>query len=139
LKYLLDTNIISELRKRERCNANVARWYSAVGEDDAFLSVLVLGEIRRGIEQIRRDAAQARALDRWLGELREVFSDRVLSVDQSIAEEWGRMTALHPASAVDGLLAATARVHGMTLVTRNVAHVRNLGAQILNPFEPKLS
>ncbi|HEY0440316.1 MAG TPA: type II toxin-antitoxin system VapC family toxin [Xanthobacteraceae bacterium] len=139
MKYLLDTNIISELRKRERCNANVARWYSAVGEDDAFLSVLVLGEIRRGIEQIRRDAAQARALDRWLGELKEVFSDRVLSVDQSIAEEWGRMTALHPASAVDGLLAATARVHGMTLVTRNVAHVRNLGAQILNPFEPKLS
>jgi hypothetical protein len=139
LKYLLDTNIISELRKRERCNANVARWYSAVGEDDAFLSVLVLGEIRRGIEQIRRDAAQARALDRWLGELKDVFSDRVLSVDQSIAEEWGRMTALHPASAVDGLLAATARVHGMTLVTRNVAHVSNLGAQILNPFEPKSS
>jgi toxin FitB len=136
LSYLIDTNIISEVRKGARCDANVAKWFAAVDDSDLYLSVLVLGEIRRGIERVRRiDPERARALDRWLTEVGRSFAGRVLEIDLKVAEEWGHMTAKRAAPAVDALLAATAKVHGMTLVTRNVNDVAGLGADILNPFE----
>ncbi|MCP5366776.1 MAG: type II toxin-antitoxin system VapC family toxin [Hyphomicrobiales bacterium] len=136
MTYLIDTNVISEVRKGRRCDARVAAWYDSLGDADLFLSVLVLGEIRRGVERIRRrDPAQARALEDWLAAVRAAFGDRVLPVDGAVAEEWGRMGAARPVSTVDGLLAATAKVHGLTLATRNTADVAGLGADVLNPFE----
>lgn len=136
MNYLLDTNIISEVRKGERCDRNVAAWYDSIDDVDIYLSVLVLGEIRRGVERVRpNDPAQARALEKWLTTVVESFADRILPVDQAVADEWGRMGAKRPVSTVDALLAATAKIHGMTLATRNVSDVADLGASFVNPFE----
>jgi hypothetical protein len=136
LNYLIDTNIISEVRKGPRCNANVARWYQRVEDGSLFLSVLVIGEIRKGIEQARsRDPAQARALEKWLTEVRKAFGARILPIDTAVAEEWGLMAASRPLPVIDGLLAATAQVHGMTLVTRDTRPLAHLGVKVLNPFE----
>ena len=138
MKFLLDTNVISEVRKGTRCDANVAAWWADVPERDLHLSALVLGEIRSGVERARpRDPARAAALDAWLTAIRRAFADRVLPVDDAVADEWGRMTAIRPLSTIDALLAATAKRHGMTLVTRNVADVAGLGASILDPFTPR--
>ncbi len=136
MNYLLDTNIISEVRKGAKCDANVAAWYNSIDDAEIFLSVLVLGEIRKGVERARpSDPAQARALEKWLTAVAESFVERVLTVDQAVADEWGRMGAKRPVSTVDALLAATAKVHGMTLATRNVSDVADLGADFVNPFE----
>lgn len=136
MKYLLDTNIISEVRKGAKCDPNVAAWYDAIDDGDIFLSVLVLGEIRKGVERARpSDPIQARALEKWLTTVAESFSERILTVDQAVADEWGRMGAKRPVSTVDALLAATAKVHGMTFATRNVSDVADLGADFVNPFE----
>jgi predicted nucleic acid-binding protein len=136
LNYLIDTNIISEVRKGERCNPHVAAWYASIEDEAVYLSVLVLGEIRRGIERVRpNDPAQARTLERWLAEVNGSFADRILSIDQATADEWGRMTAGRPRSTINALLAATAKVHGMTLVTRNSSDVAGVGVDVLNPFE----
>lgn len=135
MTYLVDTNVISELRKGARCDAGVAAWYASASEDHLLLSVLVLGEIRKGLERLRpRDPEQAAALERWLETVAQAFGERVLPVDAAVAEEWGRMSARRPVSTVDALLAATAKVHGLILVTRNVADVQGLGAEVLNPF-----
>jgi predicted nucleic acid-binding protein len=135
MSFLIDTNIISEVRKGPRCNANVAAWFAAIDEGDLFLSVLVLGEIRKGIELARpRDPAKAKALEVWLAAVDGAFGERILPVDRAVADLWGRMSGRRPISTVDGLLAATASVHGLTLVTRNEADVARLGAKVLNPF-----
>jgi toxin FitB len=137
VSYLIDTNIISEIRKDTRCDRRVAAWYTAVAEDDLHLSVLVVGEIRKGVELVRRrDPAKAQALERWLGEIDAAFGDRILPIDRAVTDEWGRIGALRPVPVVDGLLAATAKVHRMTLVTRNDSDVAGLGAEVLNPFKP---
>lgn len=136
MKYLIDTNIISEVRKGERCDPNVAAWYATIDDDDLYLSVLVLGEIRRGVERARTsDPARARALDRWLNAVGSAFAGRILAIDPAVADEWGRMTAKRTAPSIDALLAATAKTHGMTLATRNIADVADLGAEVVNPFE----
>ena len=102
------------------------------------MSVLVAGEIRKGIELARRhDPAKARALERWLRQVDAAFDNRILPVDRAVSDAWGRMSAQRPVPVIDGLLAATAQVHGMTLVTRNDAHVTGLGAELLNPFRPR--
>jgi predicted nucleic acid-binding protein len=133
---LIDTNVLSELRKRERANANVARWFSSLDESTIFLSVLVIGEIRRGIEAKRtRDPRSAAALDRWLSRIVATHGDRVLDVDARVAEEWGRLDAAGKIPVIDGLLAATARVHDLVLATRNVKDVVRTGARLVNPFE----
>jgi toxin FitB len=137
VKYLIDTNIISEVRKGERCDQHVAAWFASIDDADIYLSVLVLGEIRKGIERARRtNPAQARALEKWLSTVRQSYAERVLPIDQIVADEWGSMSALRPASTVDALLAATAKIHRMTLATRNVGDVAGLGADVFNPFEP---
>lgn len=135
MSFLLDTDVISELRKGKRADANVTAWFASVAEEEIFLSVLTIGEIRRGIESVRRrDPNAAAALDRWLALLSEAHGEHVIPVDRAIAEEWGRMNVPNPLPVVDGLLAATARVLGLTLVTRNVADVEDAGAEVLDPF-----
>jgi len=134
MSYLLDTNVISEARKPTG-DANVKAWFAATSSSQLFLSVLVLGEIRQGIERLRRrDRTQAQLLDAWLAMLRERYGDRLLPITDEIADEWGRLNVPDPLPAVDGLLAATARVHSLTLVTRNVADVERTGVRLLNPF-----
>ena len=135
MSFLIDTNVISEVRKGDRCEASVAAWWQEVNEADLFLSPLVLGEIRKGVELVRRhDPQKAEVLERWLIEVLEGFADRLLPVDGRVADEWGRMNAIRPVSVIDALLAATAKVNGLTLVTRNEADVTGLGVDILNPF-----
>lgn len=137
MTYLIDTNIILEIRKGGRCDPNVAQWYDGIADDDLHLSVLVLGEIRQGIERSRRrDPDKARALDRWLTQVSEAFEGRILPIDSAVADIWGQMNVPNPISTVDGLMAATAKVHGLTLVTRNIADVARSGASLLNPFDP---
>lgn len=136
MNYLIDTNIISEIRKKRRCDPNVAAWYASIADDDMYLSVLVAGEIRKGIELVRRrDPAKARALERWLKEVDLAFGERMLPIDRAITDAWGDMSAQRPLPVIDGLLAATAKVHGLVLVTRNDTHVAELGAEVLNPFK----
>ena len=139
MTYLLDTNVISELRKGDRGDANVTAWYAGVEEADIFLSVLVLGELRRGIELARRRRGidQTEALEAWLQTVIEEFSGRILSVDAQVADTWGRISALRPIPVVDGLLAAIAMAHDMTLVTRNVSDVEGLGIRVLDPFSER--
>ncbi len=135
MSYLVDTNVISELRKGRRAEPAVLAWFAAVDDEELYLSVLTLGEIRRGIESIRRrDVAAAAALDSWLGRISETHRERVLPVDRAVAEEWGRINVPDPLPVVDGLLAATARVNGLTLATRNVADIAPTGVEHLNPF-----
>jgi len=135
--FLIDTNVISELRKGGRCDRQVASWYASIEDSELFLSVLVLGEIRRGVELARRgDRRKADALASWLGRVEETFGARVLPVDAAVADEWGRMSALRPVPVIDGLLAATAKVHGLSLATRDEEAVQGLGARVVNPFKP---
>lgn len=135
MSWLIDTNIISEVRKGDRCDPNVSAWYASVADEDLFLSTLVLGEIRNGVERARpRDAEKAVALERWLGQVEAAFGDRVLGVDNAIADRWGRMSALRPLAVIDGLLAATAAVNGLTLATRNDRDAAGVGAAVFNPF-----
>jgi predicted nucleic acid-binding protein len=136
--YLIDTNVISELRKGQTRNPNVDSWYSTVSMEELFLSVLVLGEIRSGAERLRRrDPVQATALERWLDRVRHGFRGRIFDVDQDIADLWGRLNMPSRLSVVDSLLAATALRHGLTLVTRNIKHITRTGVTYLNPFEPR--
>ena len=136
MSYLIDTNIISEVRKGARCDANVSAWYASIEDEDLFLSTLVLGEIRKGIELVRlRDAARAAALEGWLREVEAAFEGRVLGIDNAVSDQWGRMSAVRPVPAIDGLLAATALTNGLTLVTRNDRDVAGLGTMVLNPFK----
>jgi predicted nucleic acid-binding protein len=137
MSFLIDTNIISEVRKGPRCDPAVAAWYASIDDTDLYLSVLVLGEIRKGIERARpRDLAKARALQGWLAEVETAFGDRTFPIDRRTSDEWGRMSAKRSVPVVDGLLAATAKAHHLTLVTRNDADVAGLGAKVLNPFKP---
>ena len=138
MSFLVDTNVISEIRKGARCDAAVASWWATVNEDDLWLSALVLGEIRKWVEIARRrDPQKAAALDAWLGEVTAGFGDRILPVDMAVADEWGRIMAIRPTPVTDALLAATARTHGLVLVTRNEADVAGLGVDVLNPFTQK--
>ena len=135
MSYLLDTTVISELRKRERGHPGVVRWAASVDPQEQHTSVLVIGEIRRGIELKRRaDPAQATALIQWLDKLRVGFGARILPVDERIAEAWGGLGIPDPLPVIDGLIAATAIVYGLTVVTRNVADFAGAGVAVIDPF-----
>ncbi|MEQ9642593.1 MAG: type II toxin-antitoxin system VapC family toxin [Alphaproteobacteria bacterium] len=136
MSYLLDTNVISALRRGRNGHAAVRRWYRDVEASELHLSALTFGEIRRGIELVRaRDAAQASALEQWLHRLRRSFAGRILAIDDGTIDLWGQITARRPYPAIDALIAATAMRHGLTMVTRNVKDVGDIGVGILNPFE----
>lgn len=135
MSYLLDTNVVSELRKGERTNRGVARWFAEAADEELYLSVLTAGELRRGIDSIqRRDREAAAALNRWLHGLIDSFGDRLLPIDQATAMEWGRMNVARSLPVIDGLLGATAKVHGLTLITRNTKDIAATGVACLNPF-----
>ena len=137
--HLLDTNVLSELRKEKRCDIGVRQWLEETAEEELFISVLVLGEIRQGIERIRkRDPAQARALEKWLLWVVTEFHDRILPVDEKVADQWGRLGLQQPVPILDAFLAATALVHGLTMISRDEEGFRNTGVTVINPFsKPK--
>ena len=137
MSFLVDTNVISELRKGARCDPSVASWFDALSPDEIFLSFLSIGELRRGIELIRRrDPEAAGALEEWLEGLVHDHGERILSIDREIASEWGRLSVPDPLPVIDSLLAATAKVHGLTLATRNTKDVERTGVKRVNPFDP---
>lgn len=134
MTFLLDTNIVSEIRKKLP-DEGVLAWFDSVSASELFLSVLVIGEIRQGIDRLaRRDQARATALEQWLKQLQHAYRDRVVPVTAEVAEAWGRLNVPDPRPVVDSLLAATALVHDWTLVTRNTADVESTGVRLLNPF-----
>lgn len=135
MKFLLDTNVISEIRKRDRAHPKVARWVARTPVKEMGTSVVVLAEIRCGIELKRRsDPKQAEALDRWFAQMRTRLGERVLPIDEPIAETWAMMNVPDPLPFIDGLLAATAKVHDLTLVTRNVGDLARTGISVIDPF-----
>jgi predicted nucleic acid-binding protein len=137
VSFLLDTNVISEARK-PRGNPSLLAWMASVRGSELYVSVLVLGEVRRGVERLRgRDRLQAEVLERWLNALRSDYRDRILPITPEIAEQWGRFNVPTTLATIDGLMAATAKVAGFTFVTRNVADVSATGVALLNPFEPR--
>ena len=135
MTYLLDTNVLSETRKRQPAEG-VTEWIAATPPERLHVSVLTLGEIEQGIARIRGrgDQQQAAALERWLREVELGFADRILPVTLPVASAWGRQQYKQPLPVIDALIAATARVNGMTVVTRNVTDFQHSGIQVLNPF-----
>ncbi len=133
--FLLDTNVLSEARKPTRTNAGVAGWLASTPADQLYLSVLVIGEVRRGTDSLaRRDPLAAAVFEDWLRTVRREYAERILPITEEIAHQWGRADVLRRFPTVDGLMAATAVVHDLTLVTRNERDVEGSGARTLNPF-----
>jgi len=132
--FLLDTNVVSEAR-RQTPDSKVRAWLASVPDAELYVSVLVIGEIRQGIERLRRrDPAQVVVFETWLSTLLHDYADRIVPVTAEVAEEWGRLNVPDPLPVIDGLMAATAKVRGWTFVTRNVADLARAGVRLLNPF-----
>jgi predicted nucleic acid-binding protein len=133
MSFLLDTNVISEARKQSP-DSRVRGWLASVPEAELYRSVLVVGEVRQGIERLRRrDPEQAVPYDSWLSSLHG-FADRLVPVTAEVCEEWGRLNVPDPLPVVDGLMAATAKVRDWTLVTRDVGDLARTGVRLLDPF-----
>ena len=134
MSFLLDTNVVSEFRKKAP-DAGAADWVGSVRSSQLYLSVLVVGEIKQGAERLAaRDPRQAAAIEDWRQRLVRGYADRIVPVSLEVAEAWGRLNAAGPLPLVDGLMAATALVHDWTFVTRNAADVERTGVRLLNPF-----
>ncbi len=132
--FLLDTNVVSDARKGVK---PVLAWIASVDPSSMFLSVITIGEIVRGIEmRRRRDPVAAEALTDWLVNMRLDVQDRILPVTESIAEVWGEIAALRTREDADGLIAATAIVHELTLVTHNVSDFEDTGVKLIDPWQP---
>ena len=135
MSYLLDTNVLSELR-RKTPDAGVVEWFSGRPASTLYLSVLTLGELRKGIEGVL-DAKRRMALTDWLEtDLPSFFAGRILPVDEPVADRWGRLVAAagRPLPAIDSLLGATAAQHGLSMVTRNERDFVGLGLDVINPW-----
>jgi len=132
LSYLIDTCVVSEARRR---SAAALAWLKAVDAAALFLSVITVGEIAKGIAARQRtDPVAAAALGRWLDGLRNTYADRILPIDDAVATAWGHLTARRTLPVPGGLIAATARVHNLSLVTRNVADFVDTGVDVVNPW-----
>lgn len=135
MSYLVDTNVVSELRKGARADRRVMDWFRQRRDDELFLSVLTVGELRRGAVRLRRrDPKAADAVGAWVDRIVDRFSDRMLDVDRAVGERWGHSSALDPVPDVDGLLAATAFAHDLIVVTRNMKHIAPTGVRCFDPF-----
>jgi predicted nucleic acid-binding protein len=136
--YLIDTNVISEVRKRSKANKGVRVFFKQVVEESArvYISVVTVGELRRGVEVIqhRGDTRQANQLGKWLDALLAEYQDHILNINQDIAQLWGRLRVPHPENALDKQIAATALIYDLTVVTRNHKDFSATGVRLLNPF-----
>ena len=136
--YLVDTNVISEARKKSKANTGVRAFFKQAIEDETwiFISVVTVGELRRGVESIRYrgDVRQANQLEKWLENLMAEYQDHILDINQDIAQLWGRLRAPHPENALDKQIAATALIYELTVVTRNHKDFVKTGVRVLNPF-----
>ncbi len=136
--YLVDTNVISEARKRSGANKGVRRFFKQAVDEETpvFLSVVTVGELRRGVEWIRHrgDVRQANRLEKWLTAVLADYRDNILDINPDIAQLWGRLRVPHPEHALDKLIAATALIYDLTIVTRNHKDFVKTGVKVLNPF-----
>ena len=136
--YLVDTNIISEVRKRSKANKCVRAFFKRVTEEEArvYISVVTVGELRRGVELIRHrgDTRQANQLEKWLDTLLVEYQDHILDINQDIAQLWGQLRVPHPENALDKQIAATALIYELTVVTRNQKDFVKTGVPVINPF-----
>jgi toxin FitB len=136
--YLVDTNVISEARKRATANRGVRAFFRRLLKErtPVFISVITVGELRRGVELLRHrgDSRQAKRLEKWLEALLVEYQDFILEIDRDIAQLWGRLRVPHPENALDKQIAATALIHDLTVVTRNQVDFRKTGVRVLNPF-----
>jgi predicted nucleic acid-binding protein len=136
--FLVDTDVISEARKGDKANPGVREFFGNASRNniDLFLSVITIGELRQGVENIRHrgDSAQAARLERWLDRLTVDYADAILPFDQDMAQIWGRLRAPRPENPLDKQIAATALIHDLTVVTRNTDHYEPTGVKIVNPF-----
>jgi len=136
--YLVDTNVISEVRKKSKANKGVRAFFKQVVTEEApvFISVVTVGELRRGVELIRHrgDVRQANQLEKWLTALLTEYRDNILDIEPDTAQLWGRLRVPHPENALDKLIAATALIYDLTVVTRNHKDFVRTGVKVLNPF-----
>ncbi len=136
--YLVDTNVISEARKKSKANKGVRAFFNQAIADETrmFISVITVGELRRGVESIRyrSDVRQANQLEKWLESLLAEYRDHILDINQDIAQLWGRLRAPHPENALDKQIAATALIYELTVATRNHKDFVKTGVRVLNPF-----
>ncbi len=136
MNFLIDTNVISELKKGHKAAPHVTVWFTALLPENIFTSVIVLGEIRRGIELVaRRDKPQAEIFEQWYLLVRQRLGDRVLLIDEGVMTIWAKISAPNMLPAYDGLIAATALAHDLVIATRNTRDFRRAGARVVNPWE----
>ena len=134
--YLVDTNVISEARKGKKANPGVQEFFQMIDAEDLYLSVQTIGEIRRGLENIRHrgDHPQAKKLEKWLDLVVTNYDNRILGFDNECAQIWGRLMSPHHEHPIDKQIAAIALIHDLTVVTRNVTDFRGTGVNLKNPF-----
>lgn len=138
MAYLIDTNIISEIQKGDKANINVRQWFENVDSEELYLSVLVIAELRQGIERLSsRNVEQAKVLGQRLKNIENSFDRRILPITMDIANRWAINNVPDPFPVIDGLLAATAMVHDLIFVTRNVKDVERSKVKLINPFNNK--
>lgn len=136
MPYLLDTNVLSELRKGKHCHPAVIAWAKRTASSRHYISVLSLGEIRKGIQILRRRSPrQCPAFEKWLTQLQTDYAKDILPITDSVVDRWGRLMAEQTLPVIDGLIAATALTHHLTVATRNLADFKSSGAALVNPFE----